>query len=190
MLITVNSVVCHSKWLILSMMEKIVPQEFFALLLFWMSCIGNNFTQCCPRLTDTIVSSFLDAQHPPGTFHPPALTFSFESFSACTELPVLVLSLLQYTGGTYSPVPDTNVWHSVPSLESTVYDFPQQHDRVLWLNTFRFLSALLQFMLTKKKTFKFTYLEPHWYESSLFCLKSCLWEHANKLLRKQSYDEI
>lgn len=97
-----------------------------------MDCIGNYFTLCCPRLGDIILSFFLDAQHPPGTFHPHALTSSFlKGFSTCTELPVLILSLLQHTGGTYSPVPDTNVWHSVPSLESTVYDFPEQHDSAL-----------------------------------------------------------
>lgn len=170
MLIVVDSVVCHSKLLILSMTgKKNIPWEFFDFLLFLMDYIANNFTQFCPALGNIIFFSLLDAQHPPGPFHPPFPDlFHFWNIFTCSELPVLTLSLLQHTGGTYSPVPDPNVWHGVPSLESTVYDFPQQHDSTLWLNTLRFLSALLWFMLTKNMTTIFTYLEPHQNKSSLF----------------------
>lgn len=144
MLMVVKSVVCHSKRLILTMIEEKLSfgnslPSFFS---EWI-VQENNFTQCCPRLGDIILSSFLDAEHPLALSNPLSWPPSvLKCFSACTGIPVLILSLMQHTGGTYSPVPDTHVWHSVPSLELTVYDFPQQHNSAQWLNTFRFLSVL------------------------------------------------
>lgn len=82
MLMVVNSVVCHSKLLILTMIEEKLSfgnslPSFFS---EWI-VQENNFTQCCLRLGDIILSSFLDAEHPPGTFQLAVLTsFGFEMF--------------------------------------------------------------------------------------------------------------
>lgn len=83
MLIVEDSVVCHSKLLIWVWLgkKKKVPWEFFDFLLFWMDYVANNFTQFCPVLGNIIFSSLLDAQPPPGPFHPPFLTsLVFETF--------------------------------------------------------------------------------------------------------------